>query len=82
MTYSTEENLERKSAMLSSVSGLFVFLTLARRKREFTNELNNLMCSIIKSMFQCFSYPESERNIRRHVAALFIKVNFTLFCII
>ncbi|CAG7835244.1 unnamed protein product [Allacma fusca] len=72
--YSSEEKTVLKSAILSTVSGLFIFLSLAKKKAAFTSETTNLMCSILKSLFHCFTYPESERLIRRHVASLFIKL--------
>lgn len=74
--FKEETVLELKSIILSTVSALFVFLALTKRCGAFGETHLGFMHSIVGSVFQCFNYENQvyARDIRRHAAALMIKV--------
>lgn len=73
--FNSETSLELKSLILSLVSALFVFLSLAKKRGDFSEAHHRMMISIFDSMFKCLQIEDSStREIRRHSAALLIKV--------
>ncbi len=75
--FNSEPSLELKSLILSLVSALFVFLSLSKKRGDFSDAHHQMMVSICDSMFKCFQYEDpSTREIRRHSSALLIKVFF------
>ncbi|ODN00153.1 Exportin-5 [Orchesella cincta] len=75
--FKEETSLELKSIILSTVSALFVFLGLAKDSQTFGDVHMTFMNSILGSVFECFNYENVvyARDIRRHAAALMIKLS-------
>lgn len=75
--FKQETSLEFKSIILSTVSAMFVFLSLSKKCGTFGSTHFSFMNSIFESVFQCFSYENAPyvRDMRRHAAALMIKVS-------